>query len=114
MRLIEERLNAGDLLSSWTGFKPVIKVSHFFWSPGSKLQKSFLGFLRSLLYQILESQPALTERCISPSKWRVALTGSTSSCLIEWGSSELVRAIFAAIDLKIVDVFLLVDGLDVS
>ena len=45
-------------LSRWGG-AGVITPSFFFWSPGSQLQKSIVGLLRSLIYQILKERPDL-------------------------------------------------------
>ena len=46
-------------LKIWSGTNEVFKPSFFFWSPGSQLQKSLAGLLRSLIYQIVEKFPDL-------------------------------------------------------
>lgn len=38
---------------SWTGQRPVHMIKFLFWRPGSPLQRSVPGMLRSLLYQVL-------------------------------------------------------------
>ena len=49
-----------DSLKAWSGSKDPFKISHFFWSAGTTLEKSWEGLLRSLLYQILRKFPSLT------------------------------------------------------
>lgn len=45
-------------LAKWGGIG-VITPQFFFWNPGSHLQKSIEGLLRSLIYQILQERPDL-------------------------------------------------------
>ena len=44
-------------LRIWSGIDEIFMPSFFFWSPGSQLQKSLAGLLRSLIYQIMERFP---------------------------------------------------------
>ena len=46
-------------LKIWSGTDEVLMPNFFFWSPGSQLQKSLAGLLRSLIYQILDRFPGL-------------------------------------------------------
>ena len=46
-------------LKIWSGTNKIFTPTFFFWSPGSQLQKSLAGLLRSLIYQILERFPDL-------------------------------------------------------
>ena len=46
-------------LKIWSGTNEIYTPTFFFWSPGSQLQKSLAGLLRSLIYQILERFPDL-------------------------------------------------------
>ena len=48
-----------EALRIWSGTNEVFKPSFFFWSPGSQLQKSLAGLLRSLIYQIVGRFPDL-------------------------------------------------------
>ncbi|KAF1929687.1 uncharacterized protein M421DRAFT_60150 [Didymella exigua CBS 183.55] len=43
-----------DYLEAWSGHAPGITSGFFFWNCGTKLQKSGLGLLRSLLYESLQ------------------------------------------------------------
>lgn len=42
-----------------------IVISHFFWRPGSAIQQNIRGMLSSLLYQLLETQPALADAVLA-------------------------------------------------
>jgi NACHT domain len=46
-------------LTPWADSSDLVTASFFFWSPGTVLQKSCLGLLRSLLYQIADRRPEL-------------------------------------------------------
>ena len=46
-----------EALKVWSGTKDFIMARFFFWSAGTKMQKNFDGFLRSLLWQILMEFP---------------------------------------------------------
>ena len=46
-------------LEVWSGTTDVLTPTFFFWNPGSAMQKSSIGLLRSLVYQILEALPHL-------------------------------------------------------
>lgn len=47
------------LLEKWANPKEVLTPRFFFWTAGDRLQKSVEGFLRSILYQILDVHRAL-------------------------------------------------------
>ncbi|KAL6713687.1 hypothetical protein ACLMJK_009152 [Lecanora helva] len=54
-----------DALRKWSCGEPFITPAFFFWNPGSEMQKSSLGLLRSLLFQILQDFPDLTRAVAS-------------------------------------------------
>ena len=60
MRYIYEDPRTLKALQVWARKRniEVFTPKFFFWNPGSDLQKSFVGMLRSFLYQILRSNPA--------------------------------------------------------
>ncbi|KAL6718673.1 hypothetical protein ACLMJK_002907 [Lecanora helva] len=53
-----ERFRAEQHPIAWSSGSRVITAAFFFWSLGTALQKSICGFLRSLLYQIADQEPA--------------------------------------------------------
>ena len=110
-RFIYDRLNVHEHLHPWAETRNVIKVAHFFWNPGTTLQKSWTGMLRSLLFQLLDQVPGLSEPCVSPSRWRTAL--SPDATFSEWTESELLQGIRAFVGTTEAYMFFLIDGLDV-
>ncbi|KAF1850369.1 uncharacterized protein K460DRAFT_14642 [Cucurbitaria berberidis CBS 394.84] len=55
-------------LRVWAGQCKLVVVNFFFWRPGSRLQKSFEGLLRSLLHGVLVSSPKLIP-LVFPGAW---------------------------------------------
>lgn len=54
MKFLLYHPQTGKLLEKWNS--TTIVISHFFWKPGSQMQKSFKGLLCSLLHQLLSQQ----------------------------------------------------------
>lgn len=80
-------------------------VSHYFWLPGSPMQRNMEGLLCSLLYQLLEKNPiALTEVMSS-------VSGSKSSHT-DWSHAELHSSVVKALGFFRNGVCLFLDGID--
>lgn len=60
MSYISQDSRVASLLHSWSGPKQIIIPTFFFWNAGSPIQKTTIGLLRSMLYQILDRHPHLT------------------------------------------------------
>ena len=54
MRFIQDDDRTTTHLRTWAGHKTILTANCFFWNPGTKLQKSQAGMLRSLLYGLLQ------------------------------------------------------------
>ncbi|EEY23149.1 conserved hypothetical protein [Verticillium alfalfae VaMs.102] len=61
MKSVVYNADTKSCLSSWAGDKPLCLASYFFWKPGSMLQKTIIGLVISLVYDIIESFPPLAE-----------------------------------------------------
>ncbi|KAG8165529.1 hypothetical protein KVR01_004081 [Diaporthe batatas] len=109
-RFVYDRLDIDDHLRPWAESRAVVKAAHFFWNPGTTLQKSWIGMLRSLFSQLLDQVPGLSEPCVSPSRWRAALSSEAIST--EWTSSELLHGIHSFVRKTEAYLFFLIDGLD--
>lgn len=57
MNYIMNEQRTQTALAAWAMGEQLITPCYFFWGPGSKLQKSTTGLLRSLIYQIVEKVP---------------------------------------------------------
>jgi len=68
----DERTRAA--LAQWAGSRKLLTASHYFWSLGSPMEQNYSGLLRSILYDIFRSCPALIEP-ICKLRWAEALQG---------------------------------------
>ncbi|KAL8731258.1 MAG: hypothetical protein Q9181_004345, partial [Wetmoreana brouardii] len=61
MKYIIDEPRTGEYLSEWEPDSELIVISFFFWNPGTELQKSATGLLRSLLYQTVTQLPDMLD-----------------------------------------------------
>lgn len=80
-------------------------VSHFFWRPGTSMQKSLKGLFCSLLFQLLDSSDAAFRQVISSRPGR-------KDCHTDWSTEELESALETAIAACDGGVCLFLDGID--
>lgn len=59
MKSIFEHADTIKYLNEWAGDTTLHKCSFYFWNQGTDMQKSGVGLIQSLLYQILRSTPEL-------------------------------------------------------
>ena len=110
MKYLAQSLSTAAFLKESKSGTEVLIASHFFWVAGHPWQKSILGMLQGLLFQLLSSLPSLTKIAF-PSPWGSILAGKTKSTG-PWTKDELFDA-FQHIGLFAdVQMVLLVDGLD--
>ncbi|KAI1325002.1 hypothetical protein F5Y16DRAFT_423439 [Xylariaceae sp. FL0255] len=62
MKFVAQHPETDELLKRWANPKSVIVATHYFWSVGVKVQQSFSGLLRSLMYQVLRQAPSIIAR----------------------------------------------------
>ena len=107
MSFIESDNRTETALKIWARTRKLYTFSFFFWRPGSSLQKSIVGLLRSILYQVAKAIPAVVSRIISS---RPSLTHT------DWTRAKLLDALKIAFSACQHDangsVCLLIDGLD--
>ncbi|KAK5655226.1 hypothetical protein OQA88_5793 [Cercophora sp. LCS_1] len=71
MKYIVENPMTERHLQAWAGTKKVVLSTYFFWKPGTALQKSLHGLMRSLLYSVLQQLPELIP-VVLPRQWQMA------------------------------------------
>lgn len=120
MKHIYDDRQTRELLGQWATTSPFCLASFFFWNSGTVEQKSQIGLLRSLLFQILEQYPELL-RIVFPTAWvhyysfAVQGFGMIRNCWTEpWSLESLKNALRALANQKAIPlkIFLLLDGLD--
>lgn len=62
MKFISDHGKTREALSCWAGEQKLFIASFYFWNAGVDMQKSQLGLLQSILYQILRSEPCLVPK----------------------------------------------------
>ncbi|KAI7773068.1 hypothetical protein LA080_012004 [Diaporthe eres] len=62
MKFIIEQYATSTALREWAGSDDLIIAKHFFWSPGTAIQKSQEGLFRTLLFQILSQRPEIIDQ----------------------------------------------------
>ncbi|KAM0820125.1 putative NACHT domain-containing protein [Seiridium cardinale] len=91
MRFLYETIDGEKHLLPWGQGRPVVKIGHFFWAPGSPTQKSLPGLLRSILAQMLAYVPSFTSKFVPPNIWRKASKSTDTE--IQWVNTDLIQTI---------------------
>ena len=93
MSYISEHPQTMETLQVWSGNEKVVTPSFFFWNPGSEMQKSSLGLLRSLLYQIVQEYPDLIP-LVDPGFFPMsAMSGNVGFRLPVWTEPRLISVL---------------------
>ncbi|RHZ59992.1 uncharacterized protein CDV56_104609 [Aspergillus thermomutatus] len=102
------------MLRKWAGLGTLVMASFFFWKPGSQLQKTTTGLLRSLLYQALSKVPSLIPE-ILPEQWKEITSRPWQVyAKIDFSPDSLRGALVRLIDSQSEDlrICFFIDGLD--
>lgn len=105
MKFIYDQDTTGDLLGVWAGDRQLFIAQHHFWYPGTNIQKSQEGLLRSLLYQVCSEYIALLPT-IFPSRW------TSNRAPKPWSVKELIDAIGMLRTVTDAAFCFFIDGLD--
>lgn len=106
MKFVGEQASMRTALNTWSGDSKTLIATHFFWSQGNELQRSQIGLLRSILYQLLSARPAL-----------MSFFGTeTHVGYQEWTEGRLVNVLFTIASQNTLPLKLcfFVDGMDES
>jgi len=109
MKFLRDHDGTDALLQEWARDDMLIVADHFFWLPGTHLQNSFEGLVRSLMHAILSSLAAdiaSAKSICGKRRW------SLQSSRRPWPRSEFKRMFDSIGAISSVRFFLLVDGLD--
>lgn len=105
MRHIVDDTRTSDGLQEWSEGCKLCIFSFYFWRPGSELQKSCIGLLRSLLYQLLVTFPTTMN----------AIQQNSPASLVKegWTEKSLMATLLSSLEaLNQAKVCIFVDGLD--
>jgi len=114
MRELDEQLRNQAVLKTWLGQSELLQASCYFWSSGTRDEKSLDGMLRSLLYQLLKERPDLIEQTTYNGSEHFITDVIKGMQRVSWEISELKKALLAFVYLTTHDskLLLLIDGLD--
>lgn len=110
MKYIDQDHRTKKYLEEWASPLPLVVASFYFWNPGTSMQKSQLGLLQSLLYEVLVQKPSLIPK-VFPIRWQsIAAHGNVE---FGWTTSELSNAFKLLSETEFKTKFcFIIDGLD--
>lgn len=82
-------------LKHWAAGRKLLIASHYFWSPGSPMEQSYSGLLRSIVYDIFRSSPKLI-KSVCGLRWGEALKGKDVKSM-PWSDTELQECVKALV-----------------
>ncbi|KAM0723523.1 hypothetical protein Q7P37_000510 [Cladosporium fusiforme] len=114
MRFLSTHPDVEEAAQRWLQGKRLLRAEHFFWIPGSALQKSYNGLIRNLLYQCLlglsesgcETGSELVKLACQPKRSSFRPNHAWNTRDLEGMLSRLL------LSLKDIKCLLLIDGLD--
>ena len=95
MRYLYDDQRTKSYLRRWSHPQKVLISSCFFWNSGDVLQKSLIGLLRSLLYELLKQRP---EEISVAMPWRCQMFELEAPQTALWTVSELLKALERVIE----------------
>lgn len=117
MKYIYNDERTSQILAQWSGSIPVLVATFFFWNSGTQEQRSQIGLLRSLLFQILHHRPALIH-LIFPEE-HAMLRDQPPNAVRDfprhaWSLRRLQNAVRRLVDMQDLElnICLFIDGLD--
>jgi hypothetical protein len=112
MKYLANDKRTRDSLRVWSKTRSLIFVHHYFWYAGTKLQKSHLGLLQSILHQILSAARNADLANVLSILCAKRLAQNSDDLAMDWNRDELVKAIESVGECDQVSVCIFIDGLD--
>lgn len=114
MKFVADHPQTQKALERWAAPLPYIIGAHYFWNPGTSLQKSHKGLLQTLLYHIYRQCPSAMSYSVHTRRWNPTHKNSTREMVEPWTIQELSKTFqsLAVQESLPVRLCLFVDGLD--
>lgn len=77
MKFVAHHEETRSCLEKWADSKQAFIASHYFWAPGTEMQKSLQGLLQGLLLDLFRQCPSIIPSVV-PERWRKVASDSTS------------------------------------
>lgn len=107
MKFLSDEPKTASMLSQWAHPTKAILASHFFWNAGTDMQKSLLGLLKNLVYEVIRQCPQMVH--VACPEDRSHGKGQQSPWTIEALYDILKKILLKDCDAKFC---FLIDGLD--
>lgn len=109
MKFVADHPRSLDALTTWSSPYRLVLASHYFWSAGTPMQKSYQGLLQTLLYDIFRQVPDLIETACAE-RWLKTMEDLSHE---PWPLPELQRILqrIASQEMEVKFCFF-IDGLD--
>ncbi|KAH7228401.1 hypothetical protein B0J15DRAFT_599846 [Fusarium solani] len=113
MKYIIENPQLQAHLQVYAGDLPCLQAGFFFWNPGSEMETSREGLLRTLLHQCLQARPELIP-AVAPRRWALYSLLGSRTVAPEWTWKELKESfdILCSFHGECFRLALFIDGLD--
>ncbi|KAI8682399.1 NACHT domain-containing protein [Fusarium sp. Ph1] len=113
MKYIIENPEMEPHLQEYAGDLPCLQAGFFFWNPGSEMETSREGLLRTLLHQCLKQRPALIP-VVTPQRWALYTVLGDETVAPKWTWKELKQSfdVLCSFHGRNFRLALFIDGLD--
>jgi len=116
MRYIYDNPKTKEVLRAWAAEVPLSIAGLFFWNSGTVEQRSYIGLLRSLIYEVLHQQRDLIS-VVFPGRWATEYSQFFSPTLLDrepWTLPDLVQSFKMLMRQQVtpLELCLFIDGLD--
>jgi hypothetical protein len=119
MKHLYDDVRTRKCLKTWAGNAPICVATFFFWNSGSREQKSQIGLLRSVLFQLFSQQPNLIP-LILPELWAKTYSKAVNQMYPGedfsrfWSLQQLMVTLRRLINQEGIPlkIFFIIDGLD--
>jgi hypothetical protein len=110
MKYLTDNHKTFTIAQEVAGSKRVVFASHYFWSPGTEMQKSHQGLLQNLLFEMFRQCPSIIRSAV-PQRWNDEVADLPR---LGWSLPELSAALktMGGLEEYPVQFHLFIDGLD--
>ncbi|KPM41893.1 hypothetical protein AK830_g4641 [Neonectria ditissima] len=113
MKFVFENSQLEENLQEYAGSLPLMLAGFFFWNPGSEMEKSQEGLVRTLLHQCLEKRPDLIP-IVAQKRWALLSLLGSDTIPPDWTWGELKESFHTLCSChgKEFSLVIFIDGLD--
>lgn len=107
MKFLVSHLRTSELLAQWYSSRPFLIIQFYFWLSGSEMQRSFKGFLCSIIYQVIQYDNLSSEKLLQGDPKLLAKRTPG-----DWSQKELRDLLIRIVGSLEYSLCIFIDGLD--